>query len=306
MPSGSYFSTDMPFHRRLSEAHRLADSRREHAVAEVLLEQLDRLLGVQRPRVDQRRQDALDLDVRVEVLTDHRERVLELDQTAHRQILALDGDDHLVGGRQRVDRQQPEARRRVDEDEVVVLLDLRQRLLQAPLAADHRRHRDLRAREVDRRARDVDLALADHLANRESVHEHVVHRLLERVRVDALRHRQVALRIHVAAQHAVALLGEGHGEVERGRGLGDAALLVGERDHLGRWPCRGGSDASGKLIRACIRRRGGDSFTLGPSRCLPTHRVSDAPEHQIAVSGASRCRSLDTGASVSSARVQPA
>ena len=76
----------------------------------------------------------------------------------------------------------------------------------------------------------------------------------QRVGIDPLRHRQVALRVHVAAEHAVALLGKGHGEVERGRGLGDAALLVGERDHLGGGRQRG-SDALGELIRACIRRQ---------------------------------------------------
>ena len=58
---------------------------------------------------------------RVEVLPDHLERVLELQQAAHRQVLALDRDDHLVRGGERVDRQQPEARRRVDADEVVVV-----------------------------------------------------------------------------------------------------------------------------------------------------------------------------------------
>src|ERR1039458_4375390 len=42
-------------HGRLREAHRLADARREHAVAEVLLEDLDRLLGVDRAHVDQGR-----------------------------------------------------------------------------------------------------------------------------------------------------------------------------------------------------------------------------------------------------------
>ena len=65
------------------------------------------------------------------------------------------------------------------------------------------------------------------------MHEHVVHRRLDRVGVDALRHRQVALRVHVDAQHAVALLGERDGEVQRRRRLGDAALLVGEGDDLG-------------------------------------------------------------------------
>ncbi len=67
------------------------------------------------------------------------------------------------------------------------------------------------------------------------MHEHVVHRLLERVGIDALGHRQVALRVHVHAQHAVALLREGGSQVERRRCLGDAALLVGERDDLRRF-----------------------------------------------------------------------
>ena len=65
------------------------------------------------------------------------------------------------------------------------------------------------------------------------LHEHVVHRRLERVGVDPLRHRQVALRVEVDAQHAVALLGEGDREVQRRRRLGDATLLVGEDDDLG-------------------------------------------------------------------------
>ena len=99
-----------PLHRGLGKADGLADPRCEDPIAEVLLEDLDRLLGVDRARIDQRGKDTLDVDVRVQVLADHRECVLELDQATHREILALDGDDHLVGRRQGVDRQQPEAR----------------------------------------------------------------------------------------------------------------------------------------------------------------------------------------------------
>ena len=121
LPFGSYLRTLSSADRRLGELDRLADPRLEDEVAEVLLEDLHRLLGVDGARVEHRRQDALDLDVRVEVLPDHLQRVLELDQPAHREVLALDGDDHLVRGGQRVDRQQPEARRRVDADEVVVV-----------------------------------------------------------------------------------------------------------------------------------------------------------------------------------------
>src|SRR5437588_6405557 len=106
-------------HRGLGETDRLADAGGEHAVPEVFLEDLDRLLRVDRARIHQRREDTLNVDAGIEILADHRERVLQLDQPAHRQILALHGDDHLVGGRERVDRQQPEAGRRADADEVV-------------------------------------------------------------------------------------------------------------------------------------------------------------------------------------------
>src|SRR5947209_1348478 len=66
----------------------------------------DRLARVQKPLVEHRRQDALNRDVRVEVLADHRQRVLELDEAAQREVLALDGDDDALGRDERVDRQQ--------------------------------------------------------------------------------------------------------------------------------------------------------------------------------------------------------
>src|SRR4051794_36265764 len=65
-------------HGRLRKTDGLADARGEDPVAEVLLENLDRLLGVDGPRVDQRGQDALDVDIGIEVLADHLKRVLEL------------------------------------------------------------------------------------------------------------------------------------------------------------------------------------------------------------------------------------
>src|SRR4051794_6183669 len=94
-----------PLHGSLREPDRLPDARAEQLVPEVLLEDLDRLLGVERPGVDHRRQDPGDVDVRIEVLADHGKRVLQLDEAPHRQILALDRDDDLVGRGQCVDGQ---------------------------------------------------------------------------------------------------------------------------------------------------------------------------------------------------------
>src|SRR3954451_13344915 len=65
-------------HGRLCEADRLADARVEDELAEVLLEDLDRLARVQRATVEHGRQDPDDLHLRVQVLADHRKRVLEL------------------------------------------------------------------------------------------------------------------------------------------------------------------------------------------------------------------------------------
>src|SRR2546430_1564480 len=92
---------------RFGVANRLANLRSEDEVAEVFLQDLDRLARMQRALVVHRRQDPLDPDLRIQVLADHRKRVLELDEAAQREVLALDGHDHAVGGDECVDRQKP-------------------------------------------------------------------------------------------------------------------------------------------------------------------------------------------------------
>ena len=54
------------------------------------------------------------------------------------------------------------------------------------------------------------------------------------MRVDAETDRQRALRVEVDQQHLAAVLGQRGAEVDRGRGLADAALLVAHRDDAGR------------------------------------------------------------------------
>src|SRR3954453_22987556 len=93
LPSRVVLQDGHPLHGCFREADGLLDARPEHPIPEVLLEDLDRLLGMQRPRVHHRREDSRDLDIRIEVLADHGERVLELKEPAHRQILALHRDD---------------------------------------------------------------------------------------------------------------------------------------------------------------------------------------------------------------------
>ncbi len=112
------------------------------------------------------------------------------------------------------------------------------------------------------------------------MHEHVEHRQVERVGVDPLRHGQVALWVHVDAQHAVALLGERRREVERRGRLGDAALLVGEGDDLGLAGHVGAPITVGGTHRPiAVRARAAFSCTRSIRANMPdrTHRPPPQP-----------------------------
>ena len=67
-------------------------------------------------------------------------------------------------------------------------------------------------------------------AGDEALGQHVVHRQLEVLGVDAEGEGQAGLRVEVDQQHLLAELGEGGAERRDGRGLGDATLLVGDRE----------------------------------------------------------------------------
>src|SRR5262249_35223873 len=56
---------------------------------------------------------------------------------------------------------------------------------------------------------------------------------LQRLLVDARPHRGIALWIEVDQQHALILRGQAGGQVHRGGGFADAALLVCDHEYLG-------------------------------------------------------------------------
>ena len=151
--------------RRLGEPHGLVDPR--HSPIAEFSSRISTASSRARSVVHERGQDSLDLDVRVELLAHHRRRGAG-SARAWTDTRALRRDDHLVGRREGDDRKQPEAGRRVDEDEVVVLEVKRTPSSARARVRAHHRHGDLRPGQVDRRARDVDLALADDLTDGEA------------------------------------------------------------------------------------------------------------------------------------------
>ena len=74
--------------------------------------------------------------------------------------------------------------------------------------------------------------LDDHLGRRQPLGQHVVDRELEVLGVDAQREGQAGLRVEVDEQHPVAELGQRGPDRGDGRRLGDATLLVGDREDV--------------------------------------------------------------------------
>ena len=234
---------------RLGDAHVARDHGVEHAVAEVAPHLGGDLLGEPQPAVVHGEQHALDLQVRVEVLPHDLDRVEQLPQAFEREVLGLDRDQHGVRRRERVERQEAQARRAVDDDEVVGAARARERLLQHALALVEVDHLDLRADQVDVARHHVQkrhLGLERGLLDGHLPGEHLVDAAGDGPLVDAERRRAVRLRVGVDQQRGVLVGRERRGEVDRRRRLADAALLVRDRDDLAHVP-----------HRACVRRSPG-------------------------------------------------
>src|SRR5262249_32161354 len=153
--------------------------------------------AVGRPRVVHRRQDAFQLQVEVETLAYLVDRVQQQGDAPEAEELALQRHQYAVADGQRVDRQQTERRLAVDEDEIVVLADVTQHPRQGHLPGDLADQLDLGGRQVDVGRQQVqvgDVGLDQDVLGRHVVlHQQVVDRQVEVVRVDAQPDRQGAL-----------------------------------------------------------------------------------------------------------------
>jgi hypothetical protein len=237
------------------------------------------------PAVEHRRQQAAHPEVRVQQAPDVGDRVEELADAAVAEHLALDRDDDLVGRGQRVDRQQPEGRRAVQQDDVVRVPDRRQRRPQHLLALLGRQQHGLDAGEVDGGRQQVDAALeADRdVGGRDAVEEHVRHRLLDVLGIDAEGEREAGLGVEVDEEDRQPGVRERRPEGDDRRRLGHAALLVGDGDdaaHVApplrpacRWferrpwtPAAGGHRAPGGVPGS---RRYPSGLVVTPLRALP-------------------------------------
>ena len=73
---------------------------------------------------------------------------IELGQAFEREVLAVERHQHRVGGDERVEGQEAERRRTVDEDVVIAFRDGPEQAAQPLLAREQSDHLDFRARQV--------------------------------------------------------------------------------------------------------------------------------------------------------------
>jgi hypothetical protein len=132
---------------------------------------------------------------------------------------------------------QPERRLAVDEDHVVLGDGRLQHPLEGLLPGHLLDELHLGRGEIDVRGEEIH---AGHVRRHDdlvdgdvALHQQVVDREVHLVRVEPQPDRQRALRVEVDEQHLAAELGQRGTEVDGGRGLAHAALLVAHGDHPG-------------------------------------------------------------------------
>ena len=133
----------------------------------------------------------------------------------------------------------PSDGRAVDQDEVEVVHHRVDGALQLHLPAEGGDQLDLDAGQVDgggRHEEVLDARGLDAVLQRLVPHDHVVHGELEVPCFHAQPRGGIALGVEVDHQHPVVELGQSGAQVDGGRGLADAALLVGDGDDPGQLP----------------------------------------------------------------------
>ena len=191
----------LPKARRLGETHVARDGDREHLRPEVLRGLVRHLLREIEPRVVHREKDAIDREGWVEVSLHEFHGIEELRQALERVVLALDRNEHAVGGREHVEGQQAERRGTVDYDVLILLANVAQRAPHHRLASVLVHELDLGADQILRRRHHVETGEVDVIEARlgewPTVEQRVIQRMANTIAFDADAARRVGLGIRI-------------------------------------------------------------------------------------------------------------
>ena len=183
--------------------------------------------------VVQRDDDAENLEVGIGPRLDLVDRLEEVVGALQGEVGGLDRDQDMRRGDHRVDRDHPEGRRRVDEDRVVPAADAVDLVAQAEVPVDLTEQLRLDLGQRDTRRGDVEVLEADGRTMSESFTSASVRTSNMDFSTDfRSRYDIVLLPWGSRSTRRVfwPFLSEGRRQVDRGRGLSDAALLICDGD----------------------------------------------------------------------------
>src|SRR5438093_6630440 len=200
-----------------------------------LAQRVEHVASEDRARVVERRQQSEHFQFRIEPGLHGLDDLEKRGDAFERVILRLYRDDHAVRRDERIEREQSQGRRAVDEDVGVALDDVLAELVtQGHLATDRVEELYFRGRKLERRWRDVEvpgLRRSDDGRELEvGVDQDIRDVLVDRVQVDAETDGEIRLRIEIEAQNAMTERRERAAQVDGARRFSDATLLVRDRD----------------------------------------------------------------------------
>src|SRR5665647_2007851 len=183
-------------------------------------------------------QDRGHVQPRVEVALDQLDVLQQLGESLQCVVLALDRDEDLIGRDKRVDGEQSQTRGTVDQHVVVAFFAALCRAvnvggqcaLHPHLTGNQRNQLDLGTCKVDSRRDTPQVgnvhAFLHHVDDGLTVHQYVVDAGDVSMMVDSKSGAGVPLRINVGNEDTKPSLGEGGGNVHRGRCLAHPALCL--------------------------------------------------------------------------------
>ena len=212
----------------------------EQLILEVALNLRADLDGKAGPAIEHGKHDPLHVQAGVGAVPDQAQRLHELGQPLEGIVLALERDDGGVGGDQRVEGEEPEGRRAVDQDEGEPGADRRQCLPKPALAARRLDQLDLGADQVGASREQVQVGesrRAARLLGGDVFEEDFVDgRAEEHSPLGDHSRGRVTLGVEIHEEGRPFRRGQGRGEIDcRGR-LADPAFLVHDAQDAGHAP----------------------------------------------------------------------
>jgi hypothetical protein len=227
--------------RRLTQPDVAGDHGIQHQVSEALAHLVHHLVGEGQATVVKGEHDAGDAELGVELAAEQADGVGEQAETLQGVELALDGDDQRPGRHHRVDGEEPEARRAVEEHVVERVVGERlERIGESLLAAGDPDQLDLRARQGDVRGYEVEAGDGrghPSFGDRPAQHHDVVGAGGDVAAGHAQAGGGVGLGVAVDDEDAPSDLREVGCDVDHRGGLAHPALLVGDGEDQRRHGC---------------------------------------------------------------------